>query len=189
MGVKINIKWIIITVLLIMAVATYFTLREGDKLNYDSFAQCLTDNGAVMYGTYWCSYCNAQKGDFGDAFIYFNGKDGVGEGHSASNLDYYSIYGQYRSDTNDMIVNLALYNFNRNQPVYYEETDGTIKKSKDIGNEFDFEIIWQLEEKLQFGFQAAIFLPGNAYSSNDNIRPVENPEDFSLLGLNVNYIF
>ena len=36
----------------------------------DSFAQCLTDHGVVMYGTQWCSHCNNQKAAFGDAFRY-----------------------------------------------------------------------------------------------------------------------
>jgi thiol-disulfide isomerase/thioredoxin len=31
-------------------------------------AQCLTDNGAKMYGASWCPHCAAQKKDFGDAF-------------------------------------------------------------------------------------------------------------------------
>jgi glutaredoxin len=31
------------------------------------FAECLTDSGAVFYGTSWCSHCNAQKELFGDA--------------------------------------------------------------------------------------------------------------------------
>lgn len=37
-----------------------------------SFAQCLTDNGAVMYGTQWCSYCNAQRESFGESFAQVN---------------------------------------------------------------------------------------------------------------------
>jgi hypothetical protein len=31
----------------------------------DEFAQCLTDSGAIFYGAYWCSHCNAQKREFG----------------------------------------------------------------------------------------------------------------------------
>ena len=34
----------------------------------DSFAVCLTEKGAVMYGAYWCSHCTAQKEAFGTAF-------------------------------------------------------------------------------------------------------------------------
>ena len=37
---------------------------------YDTFAQCLTENGAVMYGTDWCKYCQNQKEIFGKSFQY-----------------------------------------------------------------------------------------------------------------------
>ncbi len=30
------------------------------------FAECITNSGAVFYGTSWCSHCNAQKELFGD---------------------------------------------------------------------------------------------------------------------------
>ncbi|MEK7171390.1 MAG: hypothetical protein AAB739_00630 [Patescibacteria group bacterium] len=35
----------------------------GDK--YVSFAKCVTEKGATMYGTYWCSHCANQKAMFG----------------------------------------------------------------------------------------------------------------------------
>tara|TARA_Y100000034_G_C6821465_1_gene370004 strand:+ start:120 stop:476 length:357 start_codon:yes stop_codon:yes gene_type:complete len=35
---------------------------------YDSFAECLTEQNAVMYGTDWCSYCKTQKALFGKSF-------------------------------------------------------------------------------------------------------------------------
>ena len=37
---------------------------------YDGFAQCLTENDAVMYGTDWCKYCQNQKEIFGKSFQY-----------------------------------------------------------------------------------------------------------------------
>jgi glutaredoxin len=37
---------------------------------YDSFAQCLTEKGAAMYGTEWCSHCKNQKELFGNSFQY-----------------------------------------------------------------------------------------------------------------------
>ncbi len=40
--------------------------------NIESFAQCLTDKGIKMYGAYWCSHCNTQKEDFGEAVKYIN---------------------------------------------------------------------------------------------------------------------
>ncbi len=38
--------------------------------NLDSFAQCLTDNGAVMYGSKTCPHCLEQKKMFGESFQY-----------------------------------------------------------------------------------------------------------------------
>ncbi|MBR9681513.1 MAG: hypothetical protein GOV00_01805 [Candidatus Altiarchaeota archaeon] len=39
---------------------------------YNTFAQCLTDNGAVMYGTEWCIHCKNQKALFGASFEVVN---------------------------------------------------------------------------------------------------------------------
>lgn len=39
---------------------------------YDDFAQCLTDEGAVMYGAYWCPHCQAQKKLFGSSWDLVN---------------------------------------------------------------------------------------------------------------------
>lgn len=134
------------------------------------------------------AYLEVQKGDYGKALIYFNGKKGIGEGHSVSNLNYYSLFGQYRSDNDEVLVNLALYSFSRNQPVYYGDS-AEQETSKSIGNEFDFEVFWRLEEKLLCGFFASVFLPGDAYTPNDNVKPLGDQEDFSLLGLNIVYNF
>ncbi len=35
---------------------------------YDAFAQCLADAGAVMYGAQWCPHCQDQKNLFGSSF-------------------------------------------------------------------------------------------------------------------------
>ncbi|MCB9359629.1 hypothetical protein H6503_06885 [Candidatus Woesearchaeota archaeon] len=39
---------------------------------YDDFALCISDYGAKMYGTEWCSHCNAQKDMFGNSFRNVN---------------------------------------------------------------------------------------------------------------------
>ncbi len=38
----------------------------------DTFAQCVTDNGAVMYGSDSCSHCKSQKKMFGESFSQIN---------------------------------------------------------------------------------------------------------------------
>ncbi|MDP2625254.1 MAG: protein disulfide isomerase family protein [Candidatus Peregrinibacteria bacterium] len=47
-------------------------LLGGDAYahEYAEFAQCLTDEGLVMYGTDWCPYCQEQKGMFEEAFEF-----------------------------------------------------------------------------------------------------------------------
>ena len=37
---------------------------------YDDLSRCLTEKGVVMYGTEWCTHCQAQKKAFGDSFQY-----------------------------------------------------------------------------------------------------------------------
>ena len=39
---------------------------------YNTFAQCLTEKGIVMYGTEWCSHCQNQKKAFGSSFKFVN---------------------------------------------------------------------------------------------------------------------
>lgn len=34
---------------------------------YDTFAQCLKDKGAIFYGAFWCPHCKAQKELFGSS--------------------------------------------------------------------------------------------------------------------------
>ena len=36
----------------------------------DDFARCLSEKGAVMYGTEWCSHCQEQKARFGKSFSF-----------------------------------------------------------------------------------------------------------------------
>ena len=61
---KSNIAFIVIVVLLIVGVSVVMTVPFSNT-NYDDFAQCLTDEGAVLYGAYWCHNCDNQKAMFG----------------------------------------------------------------------------------------------------------------------------
>ncbi|MBD3248430.1 hypothetical protein GF336_00105 [Candidatus Woesearchaeota archaeon] len=60
-------KKIITGIVSIFALILFLAPGKED-VNYDDFARCLTEQGAVMYGTYWCSHCKTQKRDFGDSF-------------------------------------------------------------------------------------------------------------------------
>ncbi len=53
-------------------IATMFILtacgKQVQTSKYESFAQCLTDEGVKMYGAYWCPHCQRQKEMFDGAF-------------------------------------------------------------------------------------------------------------------------
>lgn len=38
----------------------------------DSFAQCLRERGAIMYGADWCPHCQNEKEAFSSSFKYVN---------------------------------------------------------------------------------------------------------------------
>ena len=63
--------YILIAIVAVIALSAYFIQKGMNKQgNYDSFAKCLTEKGARMYGTEWCSHCQAQKALFGKSFQY-----------------------------------------------------------------------------------------------------------------------
>ena len=68
---KIDIKYILAIAAIIIIIALWFVF-SGSFVNYDDFAKCLTENGAIMYGTVWCGHCNNQKDMFGDSFSFIN---------------------------------------------------------------------------------------------------------------------
>ena len=60
---------------LLVAFAISFSMyacsSEVDEQSYEAqLAKHLTEEGAVMYGAYWCPHCSDQKQSFGKAFKY-----------------------------------------------------------------------------------------------------------------------
>ncbi len=57
--------------LLVVGIVLLASLRSSEVSEvsdkYDGFAQCLKDKGAVFYGAFWCSHCQAQKKLFGSS--------------------------------------------------------------------------------------------------------------------------
>lgn len=47
-------------------------LSACGSISYDNFAKCLTENNAIMYGSYQCPHCLDQKKEFGSSFQYIN---------------------------------------------------------------------------------------------------------------------
>lgn len=72
------IKFLVIIPIVILVYFIYLWISEpgtGEPGKYDDFAKCLTENGAVMYGTDWCHFCQNQKSLFGKSFSYINYKN------------------------------------------------------------------------------------------------------------------
>lgn len=70
-------KAIFLIIIVIAAAALVISLfgRQGSKLPalaLDSFAQCLTEKGAVMYGADWCPHCQNEKKAFGESFQFIS---------------------------------------------------------------------------------------------------------------------
>lgn len=45
----------------------FFSLQQEKTGRLDSFATCLKDKGATLYGTFWCPHCQNQKRLFGSS--------------------------------------------------------------------------------------------------------------------------
>ena len=59
-----------VLILVITSYSVYSMKRPGP---YDSFAKCISQKGAVMYGAMdWCKFTQAQKAMFGRSFKYVN---------------------------------------------------------------------------------------------------------------------
>ena len=76
-----------------------FVSCGGPKVDYSEFAQCLTDEGMVMYGAFWCPHCNDQKAEFGSAVKLINyvecdpkGENGQPELCLAMNVESYPTW-------------------------------------------------------------------------------------------------
>jgi|SRR3989338_5737657 len=69
-----KLVWIAAIVgLLIIAIGAYSVYSLNKPGNYDNFAKCLAEKGAVMYGAMdWCKYTQGQKAMFGNSFKYIN---------------------------------------------------------------------------------------------------------------------
>ncbi len=61
-------------ILIVVGIVGVFAFVGGEPQEVDaavvSLAQCLSEKGAVMYGTKTCPYCRAEKLSFGEAFQY-----------------------------------------------------------------------------------------------------------------------
>ena len=73
---------------------------------YDEFAACLTDNGAVMYGADWCNNCQAQKKMFGKSFknyIEYVQCDITPEACEVEGIEGYPTWKKHVGDTSILV--------------------------------------------------------------------------------------
>lgn len=66
------ILWSIAILIVVGGIYFYGNYKNAQPGEFDSFAQCLTNNKVVMYGTEWCPHCQAQKKLLGKSFEYIN---------------------------------------------------------------------------------------------------------------------
>ncbi|MBN1792175.1 hypothetical protein JW826_00610 [Candidatus Woesearchaeota archaeon] len=61
---------ILILALVVLSAAAVLALSgcSQQSINLQPFAQCLTEKDVTMFGTTWCSHCQAQKELFGSSF-------------------------------------------------------------------------------------------------------------------------
>lgn len=67
MDKKIVIGFIIIVALILGGIVFVTARSAAPNPQLSVFAQCLKEKGAVFYGAYWCSHCQATKRMFGSA--------------------------------------------------------------------------------------------------------------------------
>ena len=57
----------------VLSTIAYTIYSISKPSQYDGFAKCLTEKGAVMYGAMdWCKFTQGQKAMFGSSFKYIN---------------------------------------------------------------------------------------------------------------------
>ncbi|MBT3721509.1 hypothetical protein HN789_01845 [archaeon] len=54
----------------------FLSVKPAKGVDYTEFAQCLNEEGAVMYGAWWCGHCNDQKSEFGSSWKSFEANGG-----------------------------------------------------------------------------------------------------------------
>ncbi len=57
--------WVGIAALLLLPIFGYYFYYISTPGQFDDFAVCLEEKGAVFYGAFWCPHCQSQKKLFG----------------------------------------------------------------------------------------------------------------------------
>ncbi|GIU69311.1 MAG: hypothetical protein KatS3mg002_0547 [Candidatus Woesearchaeota archaeon] len=65
-------KYFIFVIIILSILLSACSKENFGPGQFDDLANCLTSNGATMYGTEWCPHCKNQKQMFGTSFKYIN---------------------------------------------------------------------------------------------------------------------
>lgn len=60
-----SLIYLILALVVLVALVVWISPSHEEKSKYVEFAQCISDAGAIMYGTDWCHFCQDQKSRFG----------------------------------------------------------------------------------------------------------------------------
>ncbi|MBT4651264.1 hypothetical protein HOC13_01960 [Candidatus Woesearchaeota archaeon] len=89
-----KIKIILMITVLLTVIFLIGCKKEPSDLN--TFTDCLTENGAKLFGASWCPHCQQQKDLFGDSF---------------KNLDYTECTEQQQKCSEEAITGLPTWKF------------------------------------------------------------------------------
>lgn len=66
------INYILLSIIIVVIFSIVFSWakQKAEDGKYDDFALCISQAGAGMYGTDWCTNCQDQKRAFGSSFKY-----------------------------------------------------------------------------------------------------------------------
>jgi Zn ribbon nucleic-acid-binding protein len=68
-----NIVILTVGIVFIIGASIVFFSKKGEEVKgaeLETFAQCITEKGAIFYGAFWCPACQTQKRAFGNAEKY-----------------------------------------------------------------------------------------------------------------------
>ncbi len=81
--VKAMKRWAIWAIIVFGLIFLSFNLWPDNNQNYDTLAQCMTDQGVVMYSSFRCGVCARTKAMLGSSFRYVNEVECHPQGPSA----------------------------------------------------------------------------------------------------------
>lgn len=62
---KQNLMWWAAAILILTGIIGLSMYKKSQPGEFDTFASCIKDSGAMFYGAFWCPHCQSQKALFG----------------------------------------------------------------------------------------------------------------------------